>query len=415
MKKRGCKHSSPSMRPKIEIADIFRQYGRNYLQNHSASPEQVGVLNQIITCRTAAQGGHVAFCDNCGHSQNAYNSCRNRHCPKCQTMAKEVWVNKRKAELLPVSYFHLVVTLPHELNPIILCNMAVLLNLLFSSVNEVIKTFAADPQWRLEGEPGFIGILHTWTQTMIAHFHLHCLIPGGVLSSDKTTWTPSKSNFLFKTSSLMLRFKKNYINGLKELRKAGELKFPGETAKYKNDSEFNRLIKKIEKKKWSGRTKPPFSGPEKVLEYLGRYTHRVAISNYRIESMEGGKVTFTWKDRSDNDKTKLMTLEAEEFIRRFLLHVLPKRFKKIRYFGFLSPRYKKENIKIIRELIGDKGDIFTPPEKETIEEMMLRLTGKEINCCPVCGKGRMIQLIELKPEYYDYIVPRRKKEICDTS
>ncbi|MCK5097948.1 MAG: transposase, partial [Desulfobacteraceae bacterium] len=299
MKKRGCKHSSPSMRPKIEIADIFRQYGRNYLQNHSASPEQVGVLNQIITCRTAAQGGHVAFCDNCGHSQNAYNSCRNRHCPKCQTMAKEVWVNKRKAELLPVSYFHLVVTLPHELNPIILCNMAVLLNLLFSSVNEVIKTFAADPQWRLEGEPGFIGILHTWTQTMIAHFHLHCLIPGGVLSSDKTTWTPSKSNFLFKTSSLMLRFKKNYINGLKELRKAGELKFPGETAKYKNDSEFNRLIKKIEKKKWSGRTKPPFSGPEKVLEYLGRYTHRVAISNYRIESMEGGKVTFTWKDRSD--------------------------------------------------------------------------------------------------------------------
>ena len=415
MSDKGCEKSSPVVRPAIEAADIFREHGQDYLNNHSASPEQVGVINQIISCRTAAQGGHIDFCDNCGHSQNAYNSCRNRHCPKCQTMAKEEWLNNRKMELLPVPYFHLVFTLPHELNPIILCNMAVMLALLFSSVNEVIKAFAADPQWRLEGNPGFIGVLHTWTQTMLDHFHLHCLIPGGVLSSDKSKWKSSKSNFLFRTESLMLAFKNIFIKGLKDLKKAGQLKFPGDTAKYEDDVEFNRLIEKIAKKKWCGYAKAPFSGPEKVLEYLGRYTHRVAISNYRIISMEEGKVTFSWKDRSDDNKTKFMTLEAEEFIRRFLLHVLPKGFRKIRYFGFLAPRYKKENIRIIRELIGANGDVFTPPVKETTEEMMLRLTGKDINCCPACGKGRMIKLVILEPEYNEYIVPCRKKEVCNTS
>jgi len=414
MSEKGCE-SSPVVRPSIEVADILREYGQDYLNNHHVSPEQIGVINKIITCRTAAQGGHIEFCDNCGHSRNAYNSCRNRHCPKCQTMAKEEWLNNRKAELLPSAYFHLVFTLPHELNLIILCNMAACLKLLFSSVNEVIKAFAADPQWRLEGKPGFIGVLHTWTQTLMDHFHLHCLVPGGVLSSHKTKWTSSKNNFLFRTNSLMLAFKNIYIKGLKEFKKAGELNFPGDAAKYENDSEFNRLIKKIAKKKWCGYAKAPFSGPEKVLEYLGRYTHRVAISNYRIKSMEKGKVTFTWKDRSDNNKTKSMTLEAEEFIRRFLLHVLPKRFRKIRYFGFLSPRYKQENIRIIRELIGKDTDTFIPPVKETTEEIMLRVTGKDINCCPLCGKGRMVQLIELKPAYYDYIVPGRKKEVCNTS
>ena len=415
MSEQGCCNSSPAEKPDIEIADIFREHGQDYLNNHFVSHEQIGVINDIINCRTAAKGGHIDLCNNCGHVQQSYNSCRNRHCPKCQTMTKEKWLNNRKAELLPVPYFHLVFTLPHELNPIILCNMSVLLSLLFSSVNEVIKAFSADPQWRLEGKPGFVGVLHTWTQTMLDHFHLHCLIPGGVLSSDKTTWTPSKSNFLFKTSSLMSAFRNVYIKGLQKLKNAGELKFPGNTAKYEDDAEFNRLIRIIAKKKWCGYAKAPFSGPEKVLEYLGRYTHRVAISNYRIKSMEDGKVTFTWKDRSDDDKTKLMTLEADEFIRRFLLHVLPKGFRKIRYFGFLSPRYKKENIRIIRELIGKNGDAFIPPIKETTQEMMLRLTGKDINCCPVCGKGRMIKVIGIEPEYHTYLVPGRKKEVCNTS
>ena len=415
MKTLCCIDSSISQKPDIEIADIFREHGQQYLWNNSASHEQVGVMNQIMTCRTAARGGHLDFCDSCNHTQNSYNSCRNRHCPKCQTMAKERWLNDRKAELLPVAYFHLVFTLPHDLNPIILCNMKVLLDLLFFSVNQVIKTFAADPQWRLAGNPGFIGVLHTWTQTMMDHFHLHCLVPGGVLSDDKDRWTSSKSNFLFRTESLVLAFKNIYIKGLKELRKEGALQFPGNTAKYENDIEFDQLIKKISKKKWSGYAKSPFSGPEKVLEYLSRYTHRVTISNYRIKSMQDGKVTFTWKDRADENKTKSMTLDVEEFIRRFLLHVLPKGFRKIRYFGFLSPRYKSANIKIIRKLMNEDPEKYALPEDESIEEMMLRLTGINIRQCPKCDKGRMVSIYELLPKHFDYIVPNNKKESCNTS
>lgn len=415
MKTTECNKSIPTVKLKIELADILRKYGRDYLQKYPASPQQIGVLNQIITCRTAAQGGHMEFCDNCRNQRISYNSCRNRHCPKCQTITKERWLDKRKSELLPVPYFHLVFTLPHELNPVILCNMKELLDLLFSSVNQVIKMFAADPQWRLEGDPGFIGVLHTWNQTILDHFHLHCLVPGGVLSNDKSSWTGSKENFLFKTRSLVKAFKNIYIKEFKRLKNEGCLTFPGATAKYETRSEFRRLIKNIEKKKWSGYAKSPFSGPEKVLEYLGRYTHRVAISNYRIKSLEDRKVTFTWKDRSDNNTTKEMTLEAEEFIRRFLLHVLPRGFKKIRYFGFLSPRYKTENIKIIRELMNEDPEGYALPGNETLEEMMVRLTGTDIRKCPKCGKGRMVQIYELLPEHFDYIVPNKKKEICNTA
>lgn len=402
------------MNPNIEIADIFRKHGSDYLQRHSASADQVKVLNQIITCRTAAQGGHLDFCDICGNQRISYNSCRNRHCPKCQTIAKERWLDNRKSELLPVPYFHLVFTLPHELNPIILCNMKELLDLLFVSVNQVIQLFATDPKWRLEGDPGFIGVLHTWNQTVLDHFHLHCLVPGGVLSDDRTIWTCSKDNFLFRTRSLVKAFKNIYIKGFRRLKDSGLLKFPGNTAKYESGPEFNRLVRMIEKKKWSGYAKPPFSGPQKVLEYLGRYTHRVAISNYRIKFLENGKVIFTWKDRADKNTVKEMTLKADEFIRRFLLHILPKGFKKIRYFGFLSPRYKSENIKIIRKHMNEDPEAYARHEKEPIEVMMIRLTGIDINRCPKCGKGRMVQIYKLLPEYFDYIVPSKIKNFCNT-
>jgi len=415
VKSTSCDKSSRPQKSDIEIADILKKHGQNFLDNNCASFEQIGVINKIITCRTAAQGGHMDFCDSCSHTQNSYNSCRNRHCPKCQTMAKEHWLNARKAELLPVPYFHLIFTLPHDLNPIILCNMKILLNLLFSSVNKTIQIFAKDPQWRLEGNPGFIGVLHTWTQTMMDHFHLHCLIPGGVLSDDKESWTSSKKNFLFRTKSLVLAFKNNYIQGLKELYKKTELQFSGKTSKYKNQDQFARLIKTLARKKWSGYAKAPFSGPAKVLEYLGRYTHRVAISNYRIKSMENGKVSFVWKDRADDNKTKLMTLEAEEFIRRFLLHVLPKGYRKIRYFGFLSARYKTQNIKTIRELMHEDPENYAFSQNESIQNMMLRLTGTDIRQCPKCKKGRLVQLYELLPECFDYIVPAKAKEICNTS
>ncbi len=406
-----------SSKPKHDIADIFRYSGNRFLENFRASHEQIKVLNQIVVCRTAALGGHISCCPNCNHRQNAYNSCRNRHCPKCQTITKEKWLANRQSELLPATYYHLVFTLPHDLNPVILCNMRPLLDLLFSSVSRTIKLFAEDPQWRLQGQAGFIGVLHTWSQTILDHFHLHCLVPGGVLSKDKTIWTPSKKNYLFRTRSLIKAFKGMYIKGLKGLYEAGDLKFPGNTAKYGTPSGFNRLIKTIIKKKWSGYAKSPSSGPEKVLEYLGRYTHRVAISNYRIKSFESDKVVFTWKDRAQNNATKEMTLDAVEFIRRFLLHVLPKRFKKIRYFGFLSPRYKAQNIKLIRQLTQDNSESpgFPDPNEESLEEMMQRLTGLNIRTCPQCRTGRLTRLCKLLPEYADYILPPRKEAAWNTS
>jgi len=396
-------------RPEHDIADIFRHAGQRFLATFGASHEQIKVMNKIITCRTAALGGHIDDCPDCGYQKNAYNSCRNRHCPKCQTMTKEKWLDNRISELLPATYYHLVFTLPHDLNPVILCNMKPLLDLLFFSVNQTIKLFAADPQWRLQGKPGFIAVLHTWNQTILDHFHLHCLVPGGVLSEDNTQWTPSKKNYLFRTSSLVNVFKGIYINGLEQLYNDRDLKFPGNAAKHGTPSGFNRLIKTIQKKKWSGYAKAPCSGPEKVLEYLGRYTHRVAISNYRIKSFENGKVVFTWKDRAQNDAVKEMTLGAVEFIRRFLLHVLPRGFKKIRHFGFLSPRYKTRNIKLIRKMTGDKFKEPRHPENESVEEMMHRLTGIDIKACPKCGKGRLTRLYELMPVYTSYIVPNEKE------
>ena len=402
-------------KPKYDIADIFRHSGQQFLESFGASHEQIKVMNRIITCRTAALGGHLEVCPDCNYQQNAYNSCRNRHCPKCQTMTKEKWLDNRVSEPLPATYYHLVFTLPHDLNPVILCNMKLLLDLLFSSVNQTIKQFAADPQWRLQGNPGFIAVLHTWNQTILDHFHLHCLVPGGVLSEDKTQWTPSKKNFLFRTSSLVKAFKGIYIKGLKQLYKDGDLKFPGDTAKYGAQSGFYRLIKTIRKKKWSGYAKSPCSGPEKVLEYLGRYTHRVAISNYRIKSFKDGRVIFTWKDRSQNNATKEMTLDAVEFIRRFLLHVLPKGFKKIRHFGFLAPRYKTRNIELIRKLTNYECKHEDRPPDESIQEMMLRITGVDIKACPKCGKGRLIRLFELLPVYTRYIVPQQKEAAWNTS
>lgn len=404
-----------SSRPEYDIADIFRHSGQHFLKTFSASHEQIKVMNRIITCRTAALGGHVDFCPDCDYQKNAYNSCRNRHCPKCQTMTKEKWLDSRISELLPATYYHLVFTVPHELNPIILCNMKPLLDLLFSAVNQTIRQFAADPQWRLQGTPGFIGVLHTWNQTILDHFHLHCLVPGGVLSEDKTQWTPSKKNYLFRTSSIVKAFKGIYIKGLKQLYQDGDLKFPGKTERFGTSNGFKRLVKTIRKKKWSGYAKSPCSGPEKVLEYLGRYTHRVAISNYRIKSFENGKLVFTWKDRAQNDAVKEMTLDAVEFIRRFLLHVLPKGFKKIRHFGFLSPRYKTRNIELIRKLADEECKIPARPADESVAQMMHRLTGIDIKACPKCGKGRMIRLYELLPMYAGYIVPNKKETAWDTS
>ena len=385
-------------RGKPEVAEVFRVYGEEYRQSHSMSYEQMKAMSHIQVCRSAKLGGHIEQCDQCGFTQNSYNSCRDRHCPKCQTMVKEQWLNDRKAELLPCGYFHLVFTLPHELNPIILCNKRVTLKLLFTAANKTLQAFAKDPKWRLYGKIGFIAVLHTWSQKLSDHFHLHCLIPAGVLSFKKDRWIPAHESFLFKIESLAKEFKKRYLDYLTTAYRKGELIFPGNTARFESPQEFAHLLESLLDATWIAYAKRPFADPSQVLEYLGRYTHRVAISNNRILAIDNGKVTFTYRDRKNNNEIKPMSLAADEFIRRFLLHILPRGFLKIRYFGFLAHTNKKQAVALIRKLIDP--DMKLPEKiKESISEMMLRLTGKDITCCPKCKKGTMRKIRKL-PRLY---------------
>jgi predicted Zn-ribbon and HTH transcriptional regulator len=379
---------------KPEVADIFRIYGNDYSKNHPLPYAHKKVMHHIKVCRTAELGGHMEQCDSCGYQRNAYNSCRDRHCPKCQSLAKEKWLNDRKAELLPCGYFHLVFTLPHELNPIILCNKKVTLAILFAAVNETLQAFARDPQWRLEGKLGFIAVLHTWNQVLLDHFHLHCLVPAGALSFDKTRWVPTRESYLFRVESLAKELRKRYLQKLKKAFADGKLIFPGNTQIYGAPRRFKTLIQSLYRTTWIVYAKRPFAGPEQVIEYLGRYTHRVAISNNRIMSIRNGKVAFTYIDRKDNDEVKNLTLDVTEFIRRFLLHVLPGGFMKIRYFGFLANTNKKKCVPLLRKLIEPTAQL---PDKtsETVQEMMLRLTGEDITCCPQCKKGRMVRVATL--------------------
>ena len=386
------------MKNKYEVGDIFRRYGKDYQKENILSFKKLKVMHNISVCRTAHLGGHIEQCDQCDFERIAYNSCRDRHCPKCQTMAKEKWLNDRKADLLPCNYFHMVFTLPHKLNPIILTNKKVMLNNLFAAVNQTLQVFAKDPQWRLEGQVGFIGVLHTWSQKLTDHFHLHCLVAGGALSFDKKRWIPSKNSFLFKATSMAKEFKKRYLRLFEKAYLNDELIFPGKTAPYKFMKRFTSLLDSLFKVKWIAYAKRPFAGPEQVLEYLGRYTHRVAISNNRIKSIDNNKISFDYKDRADNDAIKTMTISSHEFIRRFLLHVLPENFMKIRYFGFLSHRNKKQAINLIRKFIGSDMPL-QERTKETVLEMMLRLTGQDISCCPMCKKGKMTIIKELPSQF----------------
>ncbi|MCP3940108.1 MAG: IS91 family transposase [Desulfobacteraceae bacterium] len=386
------------MKTTWEVADIFRLYGKAYQKTNPLSYKELKTMHHITACRTAQLGGHIEQCNNCDFERISYNSCRDRHCPKCQSMVKEKWLNDRKADLLPCNYFHMVFILPHKLNPIILKNKKVMLNILFLAVSQTLQSFAKDPQWRLKGQTGFICVLHTWSQKLIDHFHLHCLIAGGALSFDKKQWVSSKGTFMFRVQSLAKEFKKRYLHLFEKAYLNNELFFPGKTAKYESREEFDSLVQSLFKNKWITYAKRPFAGPEQVLEYLGRYTHRVAISNNRIKLIDNDQVSFEYKDRTDNDMIKMMTVSANEFIRRFLLHVLPYNFMKIRYFGFLSHRNKKQAIKLIRKFINPNA-VLPKKIKETVFEMMLRLTGQDITCCPKCKKGKMTITKELTNQY----------------
>ena len=386
------------MKPSLEVADIFRVFGPAYRKAHQMPLRHHRVMRAIEICRTAELGGHLDQCDHCAAVRISYNSCRNRHCPKCQSLAKERWLEARGKDLLPTSYFHVVFTLPEGLRPLALRNQKVLYNLLFKAVSETLTELAQDSK-HLGAEIGFMAILHTWSQTLIDHPHLHCLVTGGGLSLDQKRWVCSKKDFLIPVQVLSSLFRGKFLDGLKKLYTAGELKFPGQIEVLKEAPAFKRFLTNLYQQAWVVYCKPPLKHPEKVMDYLGRYTHRVALSNDRLVKLEGNQVTFRWRDSADNNKIKWLTLETFEFIRRFLLHVLPEQFVKIRYYGILSHRSRKGKLLRCKMLLGvvtsEKPEQVS---KETWEDLFTRITGIDPRICPHCGKGKMIQREILLPQ-----------------
>ena len=364
-----------------ELADIFRHYGQSYAKTHRLSAAQQKVMRAVETCRTAELGGHLKQCDTCGFEHPSYNSCRNRHCPKCQSLAKARWLQKQSSELLPVGYFHLVFALPHEFNRLILAHKKIGLSLLFKAVSETLLEFG---QTRLKGTLGIIAVLHTWDQTLNDHFHLHCLIPGGVLSLDQSRWIAARPNFLFPVTALSQVFQGKFLALLQQACDKGKI------------PPANNEIKASRQKSWVVYAKKPFGSPQTVLDYLGRYTHRVALSNERILSVQNDRVTFTYRDRKDKDRLKSMTLDAQEFIRRFLLHVLPDGFMRIRHFGFLANRTKKHSLPQCRKLLGLNPALPEIPN-QSAHDLLRELTGTDLSRCPRCQKGTMIVVGELPP------------------
>jgi predicted Zn-ribbon and HTH transcriptional regulator len=374
----------------VELADIFRAYGESYRRNHPLPVSHLKVIEAVEHCRTAALGGHIERCDSCGFERPAYNSCRNRPCPKCQSLAKLKWLEKQKSELLPVGYFHRVFTLPHELNGLILTNKKILLSHLFKAVGETLVEFG---HTRLGGHIGFITLLHTWGQTLLDHFHLHCLIPAGALSFDQMRWRPARKNFLFPIKALSIVFRGKFLDLLKKACQRNQLLFVAQSACLANPVAFKLLIKGLRKKPWVVYAKKPFGSPDHVLDYLGRYTHRVALSNDRILSAHNENVTFSYRDRKNQDRKRAMTLDAHEFIRRFLLHVVPKGFVRVRHFGFLANR-SKSLLSKCRQLLNLSFTVPKLPQR-SVQELMLQLTGIDISRCPVCQQGTLVFVANL--------------------
>jgi len=385
------------MKPSLEVADIFRAYGAVYRQAHEMPLRHLRAMRAIKICRTAELGGHVEECDHCGQLRISYNSCRNRHCPKCQGLDKERWLEARKRNILPTHYFHLVFTLPEGLRPLCLRNQKVAYSILFGSGSESLKQLSEDPK-HLGAEVGFIAVLHTWTQTLMDHPHLHCIVTGGGLSLEGKRWVQCRRKFFIPVKVLSRMFRGKFLAYLQEAYEKGKLVFPGKIAHLEEKSAFKGLLRELYKQEWVVYCKPPFHSAERVMEYLGRYTHRVAISNDRLVKMEGGRVTFRYRDRGDNDRVRLMTLDADEFIRRFLLHILPDGFVKIRHYGILSNRNRKAKLGLCKRLLGVDCRIEGSEKKiESWQELLTRITGVDPRICPSCGKGKMLLKNILNP------------------
>jgi len=376
----------------LEVADIFRQAGPAYRQEHAdaLSRGQRCVMSAIERCRTAALGGHIEECDECGHQRIAYNSCRNRHCPKCQSLVRAQWLEDRQADLLPVDYFHVVFTLPKQIAAIAYQNKAVVYEILFQATAETLRTIAADPK-HLGAEIGFITILHTWGQNLLHHPHLHCVVPGGGLSADGERWISCRPRFFLSVNVLSRLFRRLFLTRLRAAFAAGQLRFFNSLEPLQAPRAFARYLAPLRRAEWVVYAKPPFGGPEQVLEYLGRYTHRVAISNNRLIGLSDGKVSFRWKDYRDESRQKLMSLDASEFIRRFLLHVIPRGFQRIRHYGLLANRHRAAKLARCRQLLSAPVPAakLTDAPLDYLDRYEI-LTGQSLRDCPHCGRGHMV-------------------------
>jgi len=370
----------------VEVADILRAQGQRFLDRYRASLDfqQLKAFRALQNCRTAALGGHLDACPQCGYRAISFNSCRNRHCPKCQAQARERWLAARENELLPTHYFHVVFTVPHELNPLAQDNARRFYHLLFTASATTLQEVASDPK-HLGAEIGILSILHTWGQNLLAHPHVHCVIPAGGLSPDQARWVrPRYPGFFLPVKVLSRVFRGKFIAGLKRLYRRKQLHCAGPTAALADEKQFRQLLRRLHQQDWVVYAKPAFGGPRQVLRYLGRYTHRVAISNHRLLTFDGERVTFHWKDYAHGGKQRLMTLTAIEFLRRFFLHVLPRGFVRIRQFGFLANRFRASRLKLCRQLLADDP---LPAQAATV-------SGADSPTwhCPYCGSVmRVIQ------------------------
>ena len=387
----------------LEVADIFRECGDEFQRLHGVglSRQQRKVIRAITACRTRLLGGHAEQCDRCGHQRIAYNSCRNRHCPKCQAGARATWVTLRERELLAVPYFHIVFTLPHTLAPLALQNKTEIYSILFRVAAQTLKEVAHNPR-HLGAQIGFIAVLHTWGQNLMHHPHLHCVVPGGGLAEDETKWVSCKNAkngkqpFFLPVRVLSRVFRGKFLHALKDAKVRQRLRFCGSLSALAQESDWNRFLNRVVSSEWVVYAKRPFGGPSQTLKYLARYTHRVAISNQRLIEFDGGRVSFNYRDYANGNRSKVMTMDGPEFMRRFLMHTLPPGFTRIRYYGFLSNSVRTANLARCRELLGTQEPDNTQESTET-DDTLPRESVDLCVRCPKCKKGRMVIIEEVAP------------------
>ena len=390
---------------RLEVADVFRMYEGDFFAQwgHVLSARQRKAFHAIRDCRTAALRAHVEYteqCDMCGHRVISYNSCRDRHCPKCQAKARAKWLAARQVEVLPVAYFHVVFTLPQKIGLLALQNGSEIYRILFRAVSGTLLTIAADPK-HLGAAIGFLAVLHTWGQNLHLHPHLHCVVPGGGISPDGARWISSGETFFLPVRVLSCRFRNTFLIYLRESFREGKLQFHGEMSHLAAPAAFEALCCEAKRIKWVVHAKPPFGGPGQVLKYLARYTHRVAISNSRILSIDGGRVSFKWKDYAGGNKTRVMTLDAVEFIRRFLLHIVPAGFVRIRQFGFLANRVRAKKLELCRAMLG------APPVPAVIVDWDGKTEGQDRKLCPACKVGHLILISVVRATRLPQPLPRQ--------